>query len=791
MNALHRKLLRDLLQARFLLLAITSMIAVGITTFVSLRSSYHNLDEAQRRYYRQCRMADFWIDVNKMPLAEVSQLAGLPGVTEVAGRIRSLANVRLREVEKPVNVLVISLPAKPAGVLNGAVLKRGQFFSGQRPHEVVVNQAFAKARHLHPGDTFQLVLNRRLQTVVMVGIATSSEFAYLLPPGSILPDPENFGVVYVSQSFAEDAFDFTGAANQVIGRLASRDPGQRAVTLARIERLLEPYGVLNVTPLKEQPSHNFLSGEIAGLGAVSAVLPFVFLVVAALILNILLCRMARQQRTIVGTLKALGYADRTIFFHFLKFGICVGALGSLLGSLLGYLAATGMTLVYGAFFELPDLRSQFYWYLYGSGLLISMSCSAAGCLQGARSMLLLQPATAMRPEPPPQGRRILLERVSWVWTRLSTAWRMALRGLLRNRLRTAVGVFASAMGSGLLVVGFLMFASTWFLIDFQFFRVSRSDLDLVFKSTQDHRALEQLRALPGVDRAEPLFQVGCTLVHENHRYKTGVTGLSRGAQLTIPRNATGSIMAVPESGLILTQRLAEILHVSTGDLVTLIPVKGSRRPVFARVKTISSSFLGLAAYARLDYLAELVDEEFAMTAAQLRIQPSLQDELLESLKSFSTIESLVSRQEMIANLMATMLAQLWVGIGFIVAFAGILFFGSIFNNSLVNLSERESEVATLIALGYSPWQIGHLFLRETVVTNFMGTALGLPFGYLLMKLAALAYAENNLIRLPVVQAAWVWYATVLLSLVFMALAHASVQRRIVRMNYLEALKVRE
>ena len=127
MNALHRKLLRDLLQARFLLLAITSMIAVGITTFVSLRSSYHNLDEARRRYYRQCRMADFWIDVNKMPLAELPQLASLPGITEVAGRIRSLANAQLPGVEKPLNVLVISLPTKPAGVLNGAVLKRGQF----------------------------------------------------------------------------------------------------------------------------------------------------------------------------------------------------------------------------------------------------------------------------------------------------------------------------------------------------------------------------------------------------------------------------------------------------------------------------------------------------------------------------------------------------------------------------------------------------------------------------------------------------------------------------------------
>ena len=791
MNALHRKLLRDLLQARFLLLAITAMIAVGITTFVSLRSSFHNLDQAQRSYYTQCRMADFWIDVNKVPLTELPQLAALHGVTEVAGRIRSLANIQLPGVEKPLNVLVISLPAKPTGVLNGAVLKRGQFFTGQRPNEVLVNHAFSQARQLQPGDSFHLVLNQRLQSVVMVGTATSSEFAYLLPPGSFLPDPENFGVVYVSQSFAEEAFDFSGAANQIIGRLSPHDSSRREAVLAGIERLLEPFGVLNVTSLKEQPSHNFLSGEIAGLGAVSAVLPLVFLVVAALIMNILLCRLTRQQRTIVGTLKALGYADLTIFFHFLKFGICVGALGSLLGSLLGHLASTGMTLVYGEFFEFPDLRSQFYWYLHGWGMLISITCSAAGCLQGARSMLLLQPATAMRPEPPPQGSRILLERITWIWARLSTPWRMALRGLLRNRFRSAVGIFASAMGSGLLVAGFLMVASTWFLIDFQFFRVSRSDLDLVFKSTQDDQALEQLRALPGVDRAEPLFHLGCTLVHEHHHYKAAITGLSRVAQLTIPRNATGAILPVPESGLVLTQRLADILHVTAGDRVILIPTKGPRRPVAARVTTISSSFVGLAAYAQIDYLSQLIGEEFAMNSAQLQIHPGRHDELHAALKTFSTIESFLSRRDMIANLMGTILAQLWIGIGFIVGFAGILFFGSIFNNSLVNLSERECEVATLIALGYSPWQIGHLFLRETVVTNLLGTALGVPFGYLLMRLASLAYAENNLIRLPVVQAAWVWYATGLLSLLFMAVAHASVQRRIVRMNYLEALKVRE
>jgi len=288
-----------------------------------------------------------------------------------------------------------------------------------------------------------------------------------------------------------------------------------------------------------------------------------------------------------------------------------------------------------------------------------------------------------------------------------------------------------------------------------------------------------------------LLQVACTLAHGSHHHKAGVTGLIPGARLTVPRNTAGELLRIPPSGLILTQRLAAILHVSAGDRVTLIPTKGSRRPVTARVATISDSFLGLSAYARIDFLSRLIDEEFAITSAQLQLEPGRRENLYTALKALSAVESFIARQDMIENLIDTIMAQLWVSIVGIVGFAGILFFGSIFNNSLVNLSERECEVATLVALGYSHWQIGHLFLRETLVTNILGTALGLPLGYLLMVVASLAYAENNLIRLPVVSAPWVWGATAVLSLLFMTVAHGAVQRRVVRMDYLEALKTRE
>ena len=226
--------------------------------------------------------------------------------------------------------------------------------------------------------------------------------------------------------------------------------------LSQAEQKLESYGVFATTPLELQVSNQFLTDEIAGLGATSAVIPAIFLLVAALVLNVLITRLTRQQRTVIGTLKALGYTDWQIFGHFLKFGLSVGVVGGMLGSVLGYLSATGMTVVYRQFFEFPDLRSGFYWHTHIVGMLVSLVCAVLGTLHGARAMLQLQPAAAMRPEPPRTGRKIWLERLGGWWSGLSTPWRMTLRGIFRHRLRTLAGMFAAAMGAGLLAAGFMM-----------------------------------------------------------------------------------------------------------------------------------------------------------------------------------------------------------------------------------------------------------------------------------------------------------------------------------------------
>jgi putative ABC transport system permease protein len=407
-------------------------------------------------------------------------------------------------------------------------------------------------------------------------------------------------------------------------------------------------------------------------------------------------------------------------------------------------------------------------------------------------MLRLHPAAAMRPEPPKTGRAIALERIGWFWNSLSSGWRMTLRSIARNRLRSAAGIFAAAMGTALLVFGFMMVEGQNFFLEFQFFRTAKSDIDLVFNDERGREALDEVRRLPGVDFAEPQLAVACTFVHGPYRRKSAITGLAPNARLTTPRDAAGERIALPESGLVLTVRLAELLHAEVGDRITAIPVKGERRPIELRVAAIADSYLGAAAYARIDFLSQAVGEELAISGAQLATDgnPQRLVRLQRQLKEMPGIRAISMRRDMVRTITDTLLKNQMVFLVMLIGFSGTMFFGSIVNASLVNLAERRREVATFRAIGYGPWRIGGLFFRESLVTNAVGTLLGLPIGWLLVWLTVNSYT-NDMLRLPIVSDTWVWLLTWLMSFTFLVAAHLVVQATIHRMDFVEALKVKE
>lgn len=792
MTALDRKLLRDLRHSGGLLVAITSIMAVGIACYVALGSAYRNLSRARQQYYADCRMADFSLEVKKAPISELAAIEKLPGVVDVRPRIQFFATVDLERSLEPVNGIVLSLPDRQEPTISGVLLRRGGYFTDRRANEVIINEKFARRHGLAPGEWMHLILNNRRQELFIVGTAMSSEFTYLVGPGAIMPDPEHLGVFYLKHSYAEEAFDFDGACNQVLGRLAPSVRDRPEQVLSRAELLLDAYGVFTTVPLADQPSNRFLTNEIKGLRAFGIIDPAIFLSVAALVLNVLMTRLTEQQRVVVGTLKALGYLDRQVFAHFIKFGLVIGVVSGLLGGALGWWISLGMTNLYRVFFEFPTLASRLYGDIFAEGMLVGLLCALVGSVHGARAVLRLEPAEAMRPKPPAIGGAVWLERFQRFWRRLSFGSRMTLRNLLRQRFRTAAGIFAAAMGACMAINALMLAEATETLVDVQFQRIQRSDVDLEFKDEQPRAALAEAAALPGVDRAEPLLNVGCKFVNGSHTRKGGITGLAPGARLTVPYDAHGRRLRIPSVGLVMGGKLADLLHLKRGDLVEIRPTKGLRQPYLAPLVEISDSYVGLTAYADIRYLSRMAHEELAVSGVQLSVDPRPESlaALYRELKRMPGIQSVTARADTIANVMETLIKNQRVFIGLLVGFAGVIFFGSVLNSSLISLAERSREVATLRVLGYSEWQVGNLFLRESVLVNTLGTLVGMPLGYLLNWGITVAY-DTDMFRIPVVDPTRSCLWTLLLGTLFALIAHAIVQRAIFRMDWLDAMKTRE
>jgi putative ABC transport system permease protein len=790
-NVLDRKLLREVRSHGILLLAITSIVAMGVMCFVYMRSAYYNLSLAKFRYYSQCRMADFWIEVKKAPLVEAERLAELPGVTAIRPRIQFFATVDLERVPTPLNGLVLSLPDVRQPIINDIVIQTGGYFTDRRAEEVIVNSAFAERHGIRPGHTIHLLLNNRRQELHVVGTAISSEFVYLVSPGSIAPDPEHFGVFYIKRTFAEEVFDFDGATNQIVGKLdlAHRDhPGE---LLRRMETILEPYGVATSYGLATQASNQFLSDEIRGLGVFSRIMPAIFLGVAALVLNVLMVRLIDQQRLTIGTLKALGYYDSQIFVHYTKFALALGMFGALVGMGLGYGMSHLVTNIYRMFYQFPNLENQIFPGTYAGAVAVALACSLVGSLHAARTALRLNPAEAMRPKPPVQGGAIWLEHFPALWHRLSFGWRLVLRNVFRNRLRTAVGVFSTSLGAGLLVCGFILTSAIAYLINFQFQLVTRSDIDLRFKDERGLPALLETEHLPGVELAEAVFDLGCTFTNGPRSRRGAISGLTPGGRLTIPRDLEGRAIRIPPEGLAMSRKLATLLDLKRGDLVTVTPTRGRRDELRVPVAELSDSYIGLAVYADINYLSRLVGEELAVTGVQLAVEPGRESRpsLYRELKQLPAVQAVNIRADVIRNLEFIVETQR-IFIAFVVLFAGVIFFSTLLNSSLIGLAERQREVATLRVLGYTPWQVGGLFLRESLVMNSLGTLLGLPLGYSMAYTLSRVY-DTEMFRFPLTSPPWVFIAAVVMAIVFALAAHAVVQWSVFKLDWLEASKTKE
>ena len=286
MRMLDRKLVRDLQYMWAQALAIALVIASGVATFVLASGAYHSLEETRAAYYLRYRFADIFADVRRAPKTIADRIATIPGVAAAEPRITHLALLDVPGLAEPATGRAVSVPDLTEPRLNLLHLREGRLPERERADEVTINEGFAKAHRMHVGATFKALLKGKKRELKVVGIALSPEFIYALGPGDLMPDDRRFAILWMSEKALAALFDLDGAFNSVSLKLL---PGtsEREV-IKQVDDLLGRYGGTGASARKDQLSHAFLDAELRQLDALRRVLPPIFLLVSAFLINIAL-----------------------------------------------------------------------------------------------------------------------------------------------------------------------------------------------------------------------------------------------------------------------------------------------------------------------------------------------------------------------------------------------------------------------------------------------------------------------------------------------------------------------
>ncbi|HEX6265271.1 MAG TPA: ABC transporter permease, partial [Burkholderiales bacterium] len=567
--------------------------------------------------------------------------------------------------------------------------------------------------------------------------------------GGGMPDDEWFAVLWTDARALAAAFNMEGAFNSVLLRLSRDTSHERAIEA--LDAILEPYGGFGAVGRDDQVSHKIITQEISQQRIFGTVLPAIFLLVAAFILNVVLHRQVNAQRGEIAALKALGYEDRWIAAHYIKFASVIVLLGTLLGIGLGWWLGVGMTGLYTDLFHFPRFHYFMPAWLALAGAAAALVAAFGGALAATRGILRLRAAEALRPPAPAEFRALLLERLGYAHL-LTPAQRMIMRNLERRPVRAATTIAGIAGSVAILIAGTFWVDSIEWFIDVQFNQVQRADVNIGFAEPVPRSVRLELARLPGVSEVEVTRAIPVRLRAGHRSYRTGITGIQDDATLQRILDAELREARPAPGGVLLTARLAERLRVRPGDTILAELLEGKRVKSEVRVTGTVREMAGMNAWMRLDDLNRLARKGPVVSAAGLSVERVQEAALLERLKQMPAAAVVIVNRTLVDTFRETSAKNVIFFTTILSVFAAVIAVGVVYNNARIQLAERAWELASLRVLGFTRREVSVLLLGELAVEIAAAIPLGFLAGFwlaaLLITLMAQEVMEFPLVIFP-------------------------------------------
>ena len=498
-----------------------------------------------------------------------------------------------------------------------------------------------------------------------------------------------------------------------------------------------------VTDREELPEYTDYGDNADRLRNIGQVFPVIFFLVAALISLTTMTRMVEEQRTQIGTLKALGYKKSAIAAKYICYAFFATLLGSVLGMLIGekiipYIIITAYGIMYHNVANTISIDYQPGFALIASAA--SVVCTVGATLFASGKELQETPASLMRPPAPKEGKRVLLERFTFIWKHLSFSWKSTIRNLFRYKKRLIMTVFGIAGSMGLMLVGFGIQDSISDIAAIQYRELQHYDGMVIEDSDateEEHAELfeymkenEQIAHCNRVQMTKISAPKGSSNISI---YLFVPESLSEFAKdVTLKNRITGETYELTDEGAAISEKTASLLGLKVGDM---IPLKKGDKEYKVRVAVITENYMSHYLY----MTPRVYEQTFGEMPEYENIVFTMQEDCKDDLEMAGTRilanpgALSISYTSSLASQVDRMLSTLDAVILVLIVSAGMLAFVVLYNLNNINITERQRELATLKVLGFYDGEVSQYVLRENVILTVLGIMFGAVFGILIHR----------------------------------------------------------
>lgn len=488
------------------------------------------------------------------------------------------------------------------------------------------------------------------------------------------------------------------------------------------------------------PEYSGYGDNADRMAALAIVFPSIFFLVAALISLTTMTRMVEEQRVQIGTLKALGYSNRSIIGKYLAYALLATVGGSLFGVLIGekifpYVIIVAYKIMY---IHIPHVLVPYHWSYGAVATLIAVACTGLATLLACYKELLSQPAILMRPEAPKIGKRTWIEKIPFLWKHLNFTWKSSLRNLFRYKKRFFMTLFGIGGCMGLLLVGYGLRDSITSVATIQYDELQTYEASIYLSEDMDDETREELETYltqnKEVSSYTNVHMSSITTQHEDEEvdtYLTVIKDMDKVEQFfTYQDRVSEKKYKLSDEGVILSEKTAKMLGVKVGD--TIILSEEGANPQKVKIGAICENYVAHYVY-MTDALYQKLYQEEAF-ANNLLIKTNVSTEKLEKIgEEILKFDHILNVQytENLSTQLDDMLGALDQVMIVLIIVAGMLSFVVLYNLNNININERRRELATLKVLGFHDIEVATYVYRENILLTLLGVVVGCGLGKVL------------------------------------------------------------